>query len=278
MAPFLAAISFFEKPLFSIGEAPITLFSVGKIFFILFFSYFLGKIALRSIKKLGDKYDIINAAKIYTLGRLVFYLILAIGIMTACTTIGIDFTAFAFIAGALSVGIGFGLQSILHNFISGVILLLEKKLRVGDIIELDSKEKGKVEEINVRTTVIRTPENGEIIIPNSEITSKKFINWTLQTPHRKLSIPFQVSIEESKDKVFQVVLEEIKKLTLSIKEPELFLTEIRDNALVFSLQIWVLENSMQNTQITHSYLWAIDTAFKKNQIAMPTFWPEKPPK
>lgn len=266
---FLGTISFLEKPLFLIGNAPITLFSFCKIFFIVGLSYLLGKLALRSIKKLGNTYNTIDASKIYTLGRLAFYSILGAGLIIAFTTIGIDFTAFAYIAGALSVGIGFGLQSILHNFISGIIILLEKKLRVGDIIELDTKEKGKVEEINVRTTVLKTAENGELILPNSELVSKKFINWTLQSPLRKVSIPFFISIHESKEKVKKSILEEIKRSSLPNKEAEVLLLEMRENSFVFALQFWIKENTIPSNQITDTYLSVIDDALKKHNIEMP---------
>lgn len=102
------------------------------------------------------------------------------------------------IAGALSVGIGFGLQSIVNNFVSGVIILLEKKLRVGDLVELETKEIGRVMEINVRTTLVKTFDNVEILVPNADLVSKNSLIGLFQIKFVVFVFPLELHLEQIK--------------------------------------------------------------------------------
>ena len=117
---------------------------------------------------------------VYTVGRLSHYLIIFVGLMIGLSSVGVDFTNFALVAGALSIGIGFGLQSIVNNFVSGIIILFERSLKVGDYVELGTGVSGVVREINVRSTRINTNENVDVIVPNSNFITSDVINWTLQ--------------------------------------------------------------------------------------------------
>jgi small-conductance mechanosensitive channel len=107
--------------------------------------------------------------------------ILVIGTYIALTTIGIDLTGITVVVGALGVGVGFGLQSIFNNFVAGIIVLFEKKVCINDTVQLESGEVGVVSEINIRCTLIRTNDDREVIIPNTELVSKKVIKITPET-------------------------------------------------------------------------------------------------
>ena len=156
--------SWTHKSMFKLGQAPITFYGLLKVLFIIVVAYFIAKFSKLWINKFGEKQRRIQQAGIYSLGRILYYVIFILGIIIGISSIGLDFTAFAVIAGALSVGIGFGLQSIVNNFVSGIILLLEKKLRMGDLIQLESGEIGRVIEVNVRTTLVRTFDNLDSVV------------------------------------------------------------------------------------------------------------------
>jgi len=171
------------------------------------------------------------------------------------------------------VGIGFGLQSFFSNFIAGIILLVEKYVRVGDFIQLESGEYGTIIEINVRTTLMRTLDNLEILIPNNDLVLKKFTNWTLSEKIRRVRVPFSVAYGTDKDKVKKAVIEAAKTvpLTLKEKEPDVWLVNFADSALSFELVVWVNEYAVTTTVMatTARYLWAIETALKENNITIP---------
>jgi len=196
-----------------------------------------------------------------------------LGIIIAFVTLGVDFTAFAIVIGVLGIGIGFSLQSIFSNFISGIILLLEKNIRVGDFIELESKENGFVKEINVRTTLIRTLDNLEILIPNVDLVGKKFTNWTLSEKIRRIRIPFAVAFGSDKDYVKKVIIDAAKKIPTTIKEKpiDVWLIDIGESSLDFELIVWVNEyiKDLPIIATRSRYLWAIESALMKNNIEIP---------
>lgn len=167
--------------LFSIGETPITISALFEFFIILAITYVLAKLVKTQIARFGKRNKLVSNSGIYTLGRLSFYIIAILGLIAAFSSVGIDLSTFAIVAGALSVGIGFGMQSIFNNFVSGVILLFEKNIHVGDIVELDSGHKGTVKEIYVRTTLIEGDQGQMMIIPNSDLVSRRITNWS-KTP------------------------------------------------------------------------------------------------
>ncbi|MBN1253206.1 MAG: mechanosensitive ion channel [Bacteroidales bacterium] len=266
-------ITWIHKDLFKIGKNTITLFGILKFIIIFFVGYFFAKISRFSIRKFGKSHQKVSPAAVYTLSRLSFYVILFIGIIFAVLSLGVDFTAFAVIGGILAVGIGFGLQSLFHNFIGGIILLLEKNIRVGDFIELESGEYGTVKSINVRTTLLRTLDNLEILIPNSDLVSKKFTNWTLSEKIRRVRIPFGVAYGTDKEFLKKIIINAAKKIptTIQDREPDVWLMNFGESSLDFELVVWVNEymGGIPVMATKSRYLWAIETALKENNISIP---------
>ena len=166
--------------LFHIADAAVTPGRIISMLMILLFGILLSWVIRHLLARLRNRRKYAKSSAIYTLGRLLHYIIIITAIFVALGTIGLDFTNFALIAGALSVGIGFGLQSIVNNFVSGLILLFEGSLRVGDYIELDSGLRGTVKEINTRATVINTNDSVDMVVPNSEFVTSRLTNWTLR--------------------------------------------------------------------------------------------------
>ncbi len=271
---FVDHAQFYQRTLFKLGNTPITFFALFKFIIVIVLTYVAGKILSRWILKFSASHKQISKSGAYALSRLAYYFLLIIGFSIAFVSIGFDFTAFAFIAGALTVGLGFGLQSIFNNFVSGIIILVEKNIRVGDVIELEEGNLGSVKEINVRTTLITTFDGIDILVPNSELVSKKFSNWNLREPVRRVRIPFRVSYESDKDKVRRVVIEAAKKIYITLedpgREPQVWLAGFGDFSLNFELVVWVNEYLMTTPTSTNAlYNWAIETALRENSIEIP---------
>jgi potassium-dependent mechanosensitive channel len=168
------------QTLFTINDTPVSGGSILACLLILIVSFALAKWAKRYVSKSSFLEQQIGSSTLYGVGRLLYYVILVIGIYVALTTIGIDLTGITIVISALGVGVGFGLQSIFNNFVAGIIVLLEKKVCINDTVQLDSGEVGVVSEINIRCTLIRTDDDREVIIPNTELVSKKVIKITPQ--------------------------------------------------------------------------------------------------
>lgn len=168
------------QTLFTINDAPVSGGSILACLLILIVSFALAKWAKRYVSRSSFLEQQIGSSTLYGVGRLLYYVILVIGIYIALTTIGIDLTGITIVISALGVGVGFGLQSICNNFVAGIIVLFEKKVCINDTVQLDSGEVGVVSEINIRCTLIRTDDDREVIIPNTELVSKKVIKITPQ--------------------------------------------------------------------------------------------------
>ncbi|MCB1106985.1 MAG: mechanosensitive ion channel [Chlamydiia bacterium] len=158
---------FWNQPLFTLHETDVSPLRLLVCILIFALSVVLAKLVKAYLKKN------IHSPAVYGLCRFSYYLILLLGIYISLIIIGIDLTGIAVIAGALSIGIGFGLQSISNNFIAGIIILFEKRVCINDTIQLDSGDTGVISEIGIRSTIILADEQREIIVPNMEIISKK---------------------------------------------------------------------------------------------------------
>ncbi len=234
-------------------------------------SWFIRHLLARGIRKKPAA----QSPAFYTLGRLTHYIVVIAGVFAALGSIGIDFTSFALIAGALSVGIGFGLQAIVSNFVSGLILLFEGTLRVGDFIELDSNLRGTVKEINTRATVINTNDNVDLVVPNSVLVTTQLTNWTLRESYARLRVSFGVAYGSDKELVKHAAIEAVKEVDCALtnmpgREPQIRLSGFGDNALEFTVLFWVSRQGVRRPGRTRaSFLWALETLLHDNGIEIP---------
>lgn len=175
----------------------------------------------------------------YALSTTVHYLVLISGFVLALTAIGVDTTKFTIVAGALTVGIGFGLQNIVNNFVSGLIVLFERPVKVGDTIEIDGVL-GRVQHIGIRATVISSTAGSEVIIPNGKLISDKVTNWTLSSQLRQISVPVitkpDVSVMQLKSILKGVALG--NKQVLQKPSPEVLFIKRGVDAFEFELRVW----------------------------------------
>lgn len=240
--------SYWTVTLFKIQETPITLMKLLVFVIILLLSFLVGLLVKRAITKAFSYREQISPSSSYAISRLVYFFILIVGFYIAFTTLGINLTGIAVIAGALSVGVGFGLQAILNNFVSGILILFEKNVTPGDIIQLESGVMGVVEKINIRCTVIHTSDRKKMMIPNSEIISKKLTNWSLEKKDvYQVSIPLSVKREVDKAKVNEVLLNVAKHspLTSNGFSPSTHLVKLTEGHQEWELILWLNQKSQK---------------------------------
>jgi len=264
-----------DLTLFSVGETPVTGGDILRFVIILVVATFLSRGIRHAIRRVGESQNSGTQASLYTVGRLTHYAVIIIALFIALSSIGLDFGNLALVAGALSVGIGFGLQSIVNNFVSGLIILFEQTLRVGDYIELDTGLTGTVKAINVRSTLINTNDNIDIVVPNSEFVSTRLTNWTLGERIRRVRIPFGVAYGSDKELVKKAAIEAADDVPYTLthmkdRGPDAWLVEFGDNSLNFLLLVWVnRQGARRPTRTRAAYLWALETRLREHGIEIP---------
>jgi len=271
---YLRVIGLADVTLFSVGETPVTGRDILRVLIILIVAYLLSRGIRHAIRRFSDSESAGTQASLYTVGRLTHYTIFVIAVFIALSSIGLNFGNLALVAGALSVGIGFGLQSIVNNFVSGLIILFEHTLRVGDYVELDTGLTGTVKAINVRSTLINTNDNIDIVVPNSEFVTTRLTNWTLGERVLRVRIPFGVAYGSDKELVRKAALEAVAEVpfTLSRKgrEPDVWLVDFGESSLDFLLLVWVnRQGARRPTRTRATYLWALETKLAEHGIEIP---------
>ena len=174
--------------------------------------------------------------------RLVHYMILLIGFIVMIQAMGADLTKLTILGGALSVGIGFGLQTIVNNFASGLILLFERPIKVGDTIELGT-ELGEVKKLGLRSTIIQTFDNAEIVIPNSDLIAGQVTNWTLAERKARVKVPVGVAYGTDIPKVLEILLTVAGEhpMILTTPSPNALFLAFGASSLDFELRVWIAD-------------------------------------
>ncbi len=229
----------------------------------------------RMLRRYGERNQNVNQSTLYTVERLLHYLLLVIGLLWALAVAGIPMAKMTVFAGALGVGLGFGLQAIFNNFVSGVILLFDRSLKVGDFVELASGVHGHVREIRIRATLISTNDDIDILVPNSEFVTGRVVNWTLREAARRQKIPFGVAYGTDKELVKKAALEAAAAVPFTLtlegpRAPQVWLVGFGESALDFQLVVWLnAEATRRVGAITAAYNWALLTALEKYAIEIP---------
>lgn len=200
------------------------------------------------------------------------YLGVALALFVSLSITGVEFGKLAIIAGALSVGIGFGLQNIVNNFVSGLILLFERPIKTGDWIVVGNTE-GYVKKISIRSTQIQTFDQADVIVPNSDLISGQVTNWMLRDARGRIRVPIGVAYGSDTALVEKLLLEVAHKhplvITSSIApEPKVLFIDFGDSALMFELRVFIV-NIDQRFQVSSDLNFAIDAAFRQHNIQIP---------
>ena len=266
---------YLDHTLLKFSDVSITVGGVLAAVVALLVAIVVSAILRRALNRYGERQPNASRASLYTLSRVVHYAFIAVGLLLALEFIGIPVAKFTVFAGAIGVGLGFGLQAIFNNFISGLILLFDRSLKVGDFVELESGVHGEVQAIQIRSTRIVTNDNIDILVPNSEFVSGRVVNWTYRDVSRRIRIPFGVAYGTDKELVKKAALEAAAEVpfTLSLegaRRPQVWLVEFGDSSLNFELVTWLTaEATKRPATVKAAYLWALETALAQHGIEIP---------
>ena len=266
-----------NNPIIPIGDG-VSILAVIKFFLIFIFGFTIAIFYKRKISNAAGYLKNSSPATKTMLANLGYYFLVILTFVFALNSVGIDLSSLTILVGALSVGIGFGLQNIVSNFISGIILIFEKSIQVGNIIEISDQFRGRVTQINMRSSVINTFDNIDIIIPNSTLMQNNVINLTFSDDIRRLHVPFGVAYGTSSDLVIEVILDALEKSDLIyIKEddnrsPKVWMTGMGASSVDFKLLVWINANTTKagvDSSNMSDFLIFIYKTLQKNNIEIP---------
>jgi len=254
----------------SIDDSRITVSKVIRGLILLLVGYYLARtlsrlLGHRILPRLG-----LNGSACTAFQTVAFYLMLACAGFIALEIIHLPLTVFAFMGGAVAIGIGFGSQNVLNNFMSGLILLAERPIRVGDLIDIDGLM-GTIEHVGARSTRVRTGSNLEIIVPNSKFLENNVTNWTLSDAQIRISVQVGVAYGSSTSQVSRL-LEQVltaHDTMLQYPAPIVLFKEFGDNSLNFEAHFWIhMRTEMEGQIIESEVRHAIDRQFEKEGIVI----------
>jgi small-conductance mechanosensitive channel len=256
--------------LFKLGSSTLTIKTIILLLVSLFLLFFIsGRVKSLLKNRIFPRYkiDVGIGEAISTLAR---YVIIIIGLVIIFQTTGIDLSALGLLVGALGVGIGFGLQNITNNFISGIIILFERPIKLGDRIEVDGLT-GNVVKISARATTIITNDNIAVIVPNSDFINKQVINWSHNNRNIRINIPVSVSYKEDPHIIEKLLISIAKSHpgTLDNPPPYVRFNEFGESSLNFLLQIWTSEYIDRPSIIKSEIYFEVFKKFKENNIEIP---------
>ncbi|MDB2426119.1 mechanosensitive ion channel, partial [bacterium] len=205
-----------------------------------------------------------------SLGRIIFYSLITIFTLFTLHFLNVPITIFTVLSGALALGVGFGSQAIVSNFISGLIIMAERPVRIGDAIEVDGLN-GVVEEIGTRSTKIKSLSNTHIIIPNSTLLEKNVLNWTLSNDIIRSSVTVGVSYGSPAEKVKEILLKvaEDNKKVLDYPQPTVLFSDFGDNSLAFDLYCYSqIRNLMQLKELQSDLRFSIYELLAQDNITI----------
>lgn len=258
------------------GGAQITVGRLVLACVVLALAMLLFKLNVRLLSRLRAKQGG-GGATLYILEKLAGYGIFVIGVLFALSSLGVNLSTLAVFAGALGVGVGLGLQGVVKEFVSGLVLLFDSIISVGDYIELPGSGgvRGIVMEIGARATRIKSNDNIDILVPNSRLIEERFINWTLQGQTRRIHVPFSVAYGADKAIVRDVVIDAARKISATLpdddnRRTQVWLVGFGDSALNFELVVWPTLDAVKRPAAMHAaYTWAIDDALRAANIEIP---------
>ena len=266
---------FFQKiwdtPIVQIKGVSMTIGTLSLGIILLFLSFFLANFLSKHIgKKILSRVKEIDEASRISVQKIIYYILLLIFIVFSLGILNVPLTVLTVFGGALAIGVGLGAQNIMNNFISGLVMIMERPIRVGDVVEVEDL-RGRVEDIGARSTKITSINNTTIIVPNSTFLEKKILNWTLSDRIVRSIVKVGVSYGSPTTKVKELLLKvaEDNKKVLSYPEPVAVFSDFGDDALQFELYFYsYIENVLQLKIISSDIRFAIDSIFTENGIVI----------
>lgn len=235
-------ITFLDSIAFSLGDIHLTLYALLRLivfgavlFWLGAWSNRYGQLVIRSKENLDIRTREVFAKLFQITLFLVIFLLLLQGV-------GLDLTALAVFGGALGVGIGFGLQQIASNFISGMIILLDKSMSIGDYIEMDDGRVGILKKLDMRSSSLQTFDGKVIVVPNEKFITTTFVNWTNEDPRQRYTLTFSVAYDSDIPSIPALILDAVKQhpqVLLEPEQPDCEIIEFADSGIIFQLEYWI---------------------------------------
>lgn len=263
-------VKLLDSVAFSVGELNISLLTVIKglitLGLLLWFAVSISNLAERHIRNVSS----LTPSLQVLLTKLVKIALITFAILIGISSVGIDITALAVFSGAVGVGIGFGLQKIVSNFISGIILLIDRSIKPGDVIEVDDTY-GWINKLSGRHVSVITRDGKEHLIPNEDLITQRVINWSYSSKRVRLHIPFGVSYKADPHKVRELALEAASKVgrLLSNPAPVCLMKEFGDNSVNFELRVWIDDPSNGVSNVISAIMFELWDAFKASNVEIP---------
>lgn len=265
---------FSQFELLSLGNSHVTAGGVSAALMLAIGFMILAWVVGSALKRLRQRTREGNAA-LYLTEKVLSYGLVIFGLVAGLSTLGLDLSSIAVFAGAVGIGLGLGLQGVIKEFVSGLVLISDRSLHIGDYVELADGTRGLVQEIGPRATRIRNNDNVYLLIPNSKLIENTVINWTLRGETRRIHVPFIAAFGADKEKIRDAVLEAARDVPFTMPETETRRTQVwlvgyGDSALKFELVVWpTLEAVKRPKAMNAAYTWAIDDALRKASIEIP---------
>ena len=256
--------------LFVINQQEITIFQIIIVPLLLVLGFLFLRMLSGSIAKRLEARNV-NADAIHLFRRVFFVIGALLLFMTALGILGIPLTAFAFVSGAIAIGVGFGAQNIINNFISGWILMWELPIKIGDFLELGDSTRGTVEAINTRSTRIRRVDGVHLLVPNSYLLENTVVNWTLVDKLARNLVRVGVAYGSPVKKVAELIKQAVveHENVLADPAPSVIFEDFGDNALIFDAYFWANSNGDRGLrEIRSDIRFRIEELFNENDIVI----------
>ena len=261
---------FWNYELTASEEEPITPGKIVSALFIFLVGYALAVVVSRGLGRRVFTRMRLEQGAAQAFQSLIFYLLLVVAFLTALRMVQIPLTAFAVVGGALAIGIGFGSQNVVNNFISGIILLAERPIKIGDLIEVAGVY-GNVERIGLRSTRVRTGDNVHIIVPNASFLENNVVNWTHTDQRVRVNITVGIvygSPTREAERIIHQVLRE-HPAVLDEPEPVVLFRDFGDNALIFEMRFWIeMRTIMDRLRVESEVRFRIDDLYREAGIVI----------
>lgn len=257
-------------PLIELGDNDLTLSRILKLLLVVALVLVAERYLRRVLRRRVLARTKLDPDLQYAVSRFAGYCFIAVGFFFAFKVIHLDLSAFAVIVGGLGVGIGFGLQNVISNFVSGLIILAERPIAMGHRIEVGNVA-GQVTRINLRSTTVVTNDNITIIVPNSDFITRAVTNWSYGDPKVRLRLPVGVAYGSDVEKLKRALLEVAAENPAVLTEPSptVRFLGFGDSSLNFELAVWTIEMAQHPTRFRSDLYFATERKLRENQIEIP---------
>ncbi|MDP2137942.1 MAG: mechanosensitive ion channel [Candidatus Didemnitutus sp.] len=257
-------------PIFTLGARVLTLALIGKFFLLFGGVILMVRVVTRIFLARALSRTSMDPSLQFATIKIAGYCLIVLGGYVALNLVGVELSSLAVLAGAVGVGLGFGLQNITNNFICGIIILAERPVKLGDRVEV-ANVAGRVTRISLRSTTVVTNDNIAIIVPNSDFITQTVTNWSHGDPRVRIRIPFGVAYGTDTDKLTTVLMEIAANdpQVLKTPEPALFFDGFGDSSLNFELAVWTQELASSPRRFRSQINFAIDRALRAHGIEIP---------